>query len=129
MLRYLDASPIIYWIEKVPAFYPHVDARIKQSGVSLASSQLALMECLVHPLQQRQVGLQQDYELFFRQLAHLIPFSDAVFLKAAEIRAMHGFRTPDALHLAAAVVGGCDTFLTNDASLKSFPDLAVEIVC
>jgi len=36
--------------------------------------------------------------------------------------------TPDALHLAAAVAGACDVFLTNDAALKTFPPIAVEVV-
>ena len=42
--------------------------------------------------------------------------------------ASHGFKTPDALHLAAAVVGGCAAFLTNDAQLARFPGLTVEVV-
>jgi hypothetical protein len=65
MRIYLDASPIIYWVEKVAAYYPQVDARIKQAGVALVSSQLALMECLVLPLRQGQAGLKQDFDDIF----------------------------------------------------------------
>jgi predicted nucleic acid-binding protein len=68
----------------------------------------------------------KDYDQFFAtQLADLVAFSEAVFRKAAAIRATHNFRTPDALHLAAAMMGGCDVFLTNDAGLKGFPGIAV----
>jgi predicted nucleic acid-binding protein len=44
------------------------------------------------------------------------------------IRAHYGFKTPDAIHLAAAVVAGCEVFLTNDHRLDRFSDLTVEIV-
>lgn len=51
-----------------------------------------------------------------------------MFRHAAAIRAKHNFRTPDALHLAAALAGACDMFLTNDAALKPFPDIPVEVI-
>jgi len=129
MRIYLDASPIIYWVEKVAAYYAQVDARIKQAGVTLASSHLALMECLILPLRQGQSGLKQDYDDFFAtQLTELVPFTESVFRMAADIRARHNFRTPDALHLAAALAAACDVFLTNDAGLKAFPQITVEVV-
>ena len=42
--------------------------------------------------------------------------------------ARHGFKTFDAINLAAAVEYGCHRFLTNDAKLARFPDIAVEIL-
>jgi predicted nucleic acid-binding protein len=129
MRLYLDAAPIIYWVEKVAAYYPQVDSRIKQTGVVLISSHLTLMECLVLPLRQGRLGVKQDYDHFFAtQLTEIIPFSEVIFREAAEIRAQHNFRTPDALHLAAAVQGACDAFLTNDARLTSFTKIRVEAV-
>jgi predicted nucleic acid-binding protein len=35
---------------------------------------------------------------------------------------------PDAIHLAAAVVSGCDVFLTNDYRLNRFPDIAMDVI-
>ncbi len=40
-----------------------------------------------------------------------------VFDLATELRAQHGLKTPDALHLAAALRAGCDEFWTNDEHL------------
>ena len=40
-----------------------------------------------------------------------------VFDLATELRAEHGIKTPDALHLAAAIHGGCDALWTNDKRL------------
>jgi predicted nucleic acid-binding protein len=129
MRVYLDASPIIYWVEKAAPYYAQVDARIKQTGVTLVSSHLALLECLVLPLRLGQAGLQQDYDDFFAtQIGESVPFTESVFRKAADIRARHNFRTPDSLHLAAALAAACDTFLSNDAGLKTFPDIGVEVV-
>jgi uncharacterized protein len=70
-----------------------------------------------------------DFDMFFRaRVADLTDFTGAVFRRAAEIRAAHGFKTPDALHLAAAVECGCAAFLTNDVQLTRFPGLAVQVV-
>lgn len=48
--------------------------------------------------------------------------------RATEIRARHGFKTPDAIHLACAVTTKCDLFLTNDKQLERFKEIAVEVV-
>ena len=129
MRIYLDAAPIIYWVEQVSTYYPLVDQRIKQAGVTLVSSHLALMECLVQPIRQAQVGLQPDYDDFFAtQLVQIVPLTEAIFRRAAKIRALHNYRTPDAIHLAAALEGACDVFLTNDAGLKGYTGIAVELV-
>ena len=44
------------------------------------------------------------------------------------LRAQYGFKTPDALHLAAAVIHGCDRFLTNDARLTVCTALPIDIL-
>jgi len=46
----------------------------------------------------------------------------------AELRARHNLRTPDALQIAAALVTGCQAFLTNDGSLKRVTDLSVLVL-
>lgn len=45
--------------------------------------------------------------------------------RAAAIRAAHPLRTPDAIHLAAALESRADMFLTADRRLKQFKDLQV----
>jgi predicted nucleic acid-binding protein len=45
--------------------------------------------------------------------------------RAAAIRAAHGYRTPDALHLATAAVVGADVFVSNDERLRGFSALRV----
>lgn len=129
MRLYLDSAPIIYCIERVMPFAAAVDARLTASDTILVSRELARLECLVVPLRVQDASRVGDFDMFFGvRVAELVDFTGAIFRRAAEIRATHNFRTPDALHLAAAVEGGCTVFLTNDAQLTRFTDLAVEIV-
>jgi hypothetical protein len=44
------------------------------------------------------------------------------------VRAVHNFKTPDALQLGAAIVHGCDQFLTNDSRLSACTDIRVEVL-
>ena len=44
---------------------------------------------------------------------------------AAQLRALHGIRTPDALQLAAALAARCPVFVTNDRRLPAIPGLRV----
>jgi uncharacterized protein len=57
-----------------------------------------------------------------------MPLPSSVYDRATLIRANHGFKTIDSLHLAAAIEGGCQAFLTNDMRLGRFPDLKVEVL-
>jgi uncharacterized protein len=126
---YLVSAPIIYHVERTLPFAGAVDARLSVSGVVLVSSELARLECIVLPLRNGDVARVGDFDMFFDARVHeLVDFTGAVFRRAAQIRASGNFKTPDALHLAAAIEGGCTGFLTNDAQLTRFVGLAVEVV-
>jgi predicted nucleic acid-binding protein len=58
----------------------------------------------------------------------VLPVPPVVCDRAARIRAQYGFKPLDSLHLAAAVEHRCTLFLTRDARLKRFTDVAVEIL-
>ncbi len=82
-------------------------------------SDLTRMECLIHPVRERNVQLRSAYEEFFSgPCSDYIPLSSEVFEKATELRAEYSVKTPDAIHLAAALVSRCDIFLTNDLRLN-----------
>jgi predicted nucleic acid-binding protein len=44
---------------------------------------------------------------------------------AAQLRALHRIRTPDALQLAAALSARCTAFVTNDRRLPEIPGLRI----
>jgi predicted nucleic acid-binding protein len=87
------------------------------------------MECLVKPLRINDPSLVNDFERYFDTvISEMVPLSSDVMNKAAEVRAQYRFKTPDAIHLAAAVTFKCDVFLTNDHRLDRFTELAVEVL-
>jgi predicted nucleic acid-binding protein len=87
------------------------------------------MECRVKPLREGNPNLLKDYDDYFEEaVAEIAPLSREVMDRATEIRAKYGFKTPDAIHLAAAVTSGCEVFLTNDHRLDRFPEVTIEVV-
>jgi predicted nucleic acid-binding protein len=129
MRVYLDTPPIVYMVEQNPAFSPAVATKLTALGGDLVSSELARMEALVVPVRNSNSGLIRDFEDFFGgRLAELLGLTRPVFDRAVRIRAAYPFKTPDALHLAAAAEAGCDAFLTNDQRLTRFPDIRVEVI-
>ncbi len=128
MRLYLDAAPVIA-VEQVAPFFPVVDARLSASGAVRVASDLTRLECRVKPLREGNADLLKDYDDFFAYaVAEIVALSREVLDRATEIRARYGFKTPDAVHLAAAVVASCDVFLTNDHRLDRFPDIPIEVV-
>jgi uncharacterized protein len=125
---YLDASPVIFMVQQVMPYWVPLQTRLSLPGIVLVASELTRLECLVLPLRAGDAQLIGHFDSFFAtQVAELVPFTAAVFRRAAEIRARHNYRTPDALHLASAVEGACDVFLTNDARLAGFTDIKVDV--
>ena len=129
MRLYLDACPVIYLVQEAQPWFPTVDRRVRQPGVKLVVSDLTRMECHVKPLREANAKVLRDFDEFFRDVvSEVVSLSRTAVDRATEIRAAHGFKTPDALHLGAALVSECDAFLTNDHQLDGFPDLEVKVV-
>ncbi|MGH7965411.1 MAG: type II toxin-antitoxin system VapC family toxin [Candidatus Binatia bacterium] len=129
MRLYLDAAPVIYLVEHVLPYAAVVETRLSATEVVEVASDLTRLECRVKPLRESNVALLQDYDDYFEgAVAGVVALSREVMDQAAEIRAQYGFKTPDAIHLAAAVTSGCDVFFTNDHRLDRFPDLTIEVV-
>jgi uncharacterized protein len=73
--------------------------------------------------------LLKDFDDFFEGAVKVIVgLSREVVDLATRIRAQYGFKTPDALHLAAAILSDCDVFLTNDYRLDRFNEVAIEVI-
>jgi uncharacterized protein len=126
---YLDTTPVISLVEEVPNYAELVDRRVSVADVIQVASDLTRMECRVKPLREGNTALLHDYDDYFAGVVEeLVVLSRTVIDRATDIRARYGFRTPDAIHLAAAVVSGCDVFLTNDYRLNRFPDVAMDVI-
>ncbi len=125
----LDATPIIYAVERITPWKDRVRARLAQPGVSTITSDLSVLECKVRPLRFGQRSVLADFDNFFADsLEALLPVTREVLEKAAELRARYAFlKTPDAIHLGAALTSGCAVFLPNDRRLdRCCGEIAVE---
>lgn len=132
MLIYCDSGILIYWLDQVGPFHLRARTRmlaLQANGDEVAISDLTRLECRVGALKRRDVAILATFDNFFtRPDVHLLPLTASAFDRATQLRADFGFKTPDALHLAAAIEGGCDRFLTNDIRLSRCTDIAIEIL-
>ncbi len=129
MRVYLDSAPIIYLVEAVAPYAPILETRLSAPGTQQVCSDLTRLECRVKPLQEGKQALLAAFDRYLAEIiTEIVPLSRSVIDRATELRAQYGFRTPDALHLAAAIVGNCDLFLTNDRRLCRCAEIPVEYI-
>lgn len=129
----LDTGPLIYYIEEHPAFL----ARIKpffeaaeRNDFRIVTSFVMLLEVLVHPLREGRPELADEYRSILLQSPALtaIPLDEGIAEGAAELRARHNLRTPDAIQIATAIRSGASWFLTNDAELTNLSEIPVLVL-
>ena len=134
MLIYLDSVVLIYSVEGEPARKKQVTillADLLISGNRLAISDLCLLECYIRPIRDNNQILISEFDRSLSAPLFLkLPISSEVFQRATYYRASHRLELADALHLATAVLGGCEKFLTNDKHLcgKSIPEIVIELL-
>ncbi len=129
MRVYLDSAPGIYAIEEIQPYASAVDALLARPDVVQVASDLTRLECRVKPLRDGDVRILAAFDLYFSGTVHeVIQLTTEVLDRATAIRALYGFKTADAIHLAAALHAKCDVFLTNDHRLRRFSEIKVEAV-
>ena len=122
----IDTSPFIYQLEASPRYPPVVDpifAWLERPGRAAVTSTITLTELLVHPYREAdQERADRLYAVLSRypNLAWIAPSLEVADL-AAQMRAQHRLRTPDALQAATAVIMGATGLVTNDAILRRVP--------
>ena len=127
MRVHLDSAAAIYLVENITPWETAVQAFLRKPGAVPQASVLTRMECRVLPLREGRAELLADYDAFFASLdGGLLDLNAAVFEKATDLRARLNLRTPDALPVAAAIVCGCDVFLTNDQTLQRCTEIRIE---
>ncbi|NKF33847.1 type II toxin-antitoxin system VapC family toxin, partial [Pseudomonas sp. BGM005] len=86
----------IYALEDAGPRGEAVRRALRKVDVAVASSPLALQECLVGPLRERNLEVRDRYIELFDHL-EVIEVDAAVFIRAAEVQADYGLKTPDAV--------------------------------
>jgi len=126
----LDTSAFIYWIEEnrdyLDLLSPLLQA-VDAGRLELVSSALTLLEVLVVPLRTGLLALAERYEALLTRSrhVHLVDIDAGQLRSAAQLRALHGLRTPDALQVSAALAARCPVFVTNDRRIPQIPGLRV----
>jgi predicted nucleic acid-binding protein len=126
----IDTAIVIYFIERheryVDVVRPLFEAA-DRGELELVTSGVTLLEVLVAPYRAGDAGLAERYEALLTRSRGLtmVDLGRPVVRAAAQLRAIHRLRTPDALQIAAALSRGCSSFLTNDRRLPSLPTLGV----
>ena len=126
----LDVAPIIYYVERNASYTKLIDPffeAIRLNKFTVITSVTTLLEVLVFPIRRNDKELVQKYQNILsnsRQMSVLTVDRD-IAEQAAFLRATYNLRTPDAIHMATAIVSNAKYFLTNDLSLPSLPNLTV----
>jgi predicted nucleic acid-binding protein len=126
----IDTALFIYFIEEEPRFLPEIlplFAEADQGERILVTSSLTLLEVLVVPYRAGDRHLAESYEQLLARSrgVRLVELTRDQLRAAAQLRAVTGVKTPDALQLTAALGAGCKTFVTNDRRLPPVPGLRV----
>lgn len=124
----IDSVIFIYFIEEHPRYLPILNRlfeAIDKRRLAAVTSALTLLETLVVPYRAGNAVLADRYEQLLSSSRNLtlVPIDRAVLRGAAQLRALLGFTTPDAIQLAAAVSAGSTAFLTNDRRLPQIAGL------
>jgi predicted nucleic acid-binding protein len=130
---YLDANGFIYSIERIDPYRAMLDTlwlTVSAGQVTVVTSELTLLEVLVRPLK---VGDATTATLFRTVLKHtpdvqMLPITQSVLEEAAQLRATLGLKTPDAIHVATALLNGSMLFVTNDSAFRRVTDLTVTVL-
>jgi predicted nucleic acid-binding protein len=130
---FLDTAPVVYYVEKNPHYLDRVRvifAQIDMGTLTAMTSPVTLAECLIAPIRLGLVTLQQDFVDLIQSGSNTVftSFNADMARRAAELRARYNLSLPDAFQAAAALQSGCDSFLTNDATLKRVTELSVIVL-
>jgi uncharacterized protein len=129
----VDTAAFIYFIEEDPRFlliirplFVEADQG-KRRIVTSALTLLEVLEVLEVPYRVGNAPLADHYEALLTRSrgVRLIEVTRALLKAAAQLRAVTGVKTPDAIPMAAALAQRCATFVTNNRRLPKVQGLRV----
>lgn len=115
----LDTVAIIYFLERHPHFYQPARTlfqRIETGKISAVFSSLVFAELLVPAFRADEKQRAERIVWVLSNFPNLmvVPIETEISTTAARLRAVHGLRTPDAIHAATALKSGTKGIITND---------------
>ena len=103
---------------------------LERSPHTAVTSTITMTELLVHPYRAANEELVNQYYSLLASYPNLdwVAPDLAIADLAAQLRAQHRLRTPDALQAATAIRRGATAFLTNDAGLARVSEVEVAVL-
>jgi predicted nucleic acid-binding protein len=123
----VDTAPWIYLLQDHPDFAPRFEglfAAAEEGWVELALSTITLAEILTGPYKAGELALAKRYEKALGRY-QIMPFSVAVAIQAAQLRAQYGLKLPDAAQLATALDMGAAALVTHDRNFSAVQGLPI----
>lgn len=118
---YFDANIFIYLLEGNEVFEPAVSQLrdlISEDQITVMSSDLIYTEVLAHPaLSGNKDAI--EHIIGFIGNFDVQPLTQSITVHAGILRGETGMKTPDALHVAAAVQSSAEVFLSNDKGIRT----------
>ena len=125
----LDTAPLIYFIEENPAYIETVRfffEAMDRGDFLVVTSTVTLLEVLVHPLRSNNRELATEYrDILLNSKLTTLEVSSSISEQAAQLRAAHNIRTPDAIQISAALSARASHFFTNDIRLPEIPSIQI----
>lgn len=126
-----------------PVFIYHIEQSSSQANAATAvlravengrfegiTSVITLLEVTIRPVRLGRAEIADAYEALLGAIPNLaiLDVDADVARIAAQLRATHRLRTPDALQIAACLAHGAEAFITNDRRLRRVIELDVKIL-
>ena len=129
----IDTMVFIYHFEENPTYTPFTKPLfefIEAGEARGVTSTLSLMEILVKPMQVGDLAAVEDYKYALTNFPNLKlrSLDLEVAEKAAELRAKHHIRPPDAIQIGTSLIEEAEAFITNDSKLKGISEIEIIIM-
>jgi len=130
---YLDTNSFIYSVERIDPYRAILDTlwqTVSGGQIMVITSELTLLEVLVRPLKMSDATTATTFRTVLQHTpdVQMLPITQTVLEKAANLRATLNLKTPDAIYAATAVLNGCALFVTNDSTFRRVPNLTVMVL-
>ena len=127
---FIDTAPLIYFFEAHPKYQNLLSElfdQVVEQQCQMVTSLITYVEIVTAPLKSGDEKLAGKYREFFTNSSHIKvhAFDLAIADETAKIRALYGFKTPDAIQLATAKMMGADLVLSNDLQWKKIKELRI----
>lgn len=130
---YIETAPFIYYVEDHQVYgdlMENIFDVVERESIEVSTSVITLAEALTKPLKSGDKKVEHAYRTLLQQTQQISLATITVSMaeRSADLRGRYNLRTPDALHLAAALETRCDSFLTNDLGLRRVKELTILVL-